>query len=263
VQDALLAMVLTGTALFGALNELHVDLPEGGSDENARSLDGLGIVLVCCQTLPLIRRRRAPVWVLGVVSIAMLAFFALGYLPSIASIGFLVALYSQAAYREPPWSILGCVWGAGVIIALQLVGSEPVEPDMLIGGTLIAVAAWSMGDGTRMRREQVVILEDRAMRLEREREAATAKAVVEERRVIARELHDVVAHNVSVIVAQSGAAQRIGRSHPEDAFASLGSIEARRDAPADGAAPNGRRRWGNARTSARAGRAPRARRPCP
>jgi signal transduction histidine kinase len=225
VHDVLLATILTATALFGALTDFHVDLPEGGSDEDARAIDGLGIVLVCSQTLPLVWRRRAPVTVLWVVSLAMFAFFALGYLPSIASIGFLVALYSEAAYREPPVSILGCVWGTAVLVALQLVGPEPFEPDTFVAGTLVVVAAWSMGDTTRIRRGQVVRLEDRAIRLEREGEAAAAKAVAAERRVIARELHDVVAHNVSVIVAQSGAAQRIGLTHPADALASLGAIE--------------------------------------
>jgi signal transduction histidine kinase len=90
---------------------------------------------------------------------------------------------------------------------------------------LFVGAAWFLGDGLRIRRGQVVMLEDRASRLEREREERAERAVVEERRVIARELHDVVAHNVSVIVAQAGAAQRISAAQPREALAALGSIE--------------------------------------
>jgi signal transduction histidine kinase len=77
----------------------------------------------------------------------------------------------------------------------------------------------------RLQRSHVVQLEDRTTRLEKERDALARKAVAQERRVIARELHDVVAHNVSVIVAQAGAAQRIFDAHPEEARTTLGAIE--------------------------------------
>jgi signal transduction histidine kinase len=100
-----------------------------------------------------------------------------------------------------------------------------VEPDTIIAEALIIGAAWSLGDGLRLRRGEVVQLEDRASRLEREREEWARQAVAQERRVIARELHDVVAHNVSVIVAQSAAAQRVAHDHPAEAVATLGAIE--------------------------------------
>jgi signal transduction histidine kinase len=105
------------------------------------------------------------------------------------------------------------------------IGKEPVEADTIIAEGLLVAAAWSLGDGLRLRRGQFVRLEDRASRLELEREELARLAVAQERRVIARELHDVVAHNVSVIVAQSGAAQRIFDDHPEDARTTLGAIE--------------------------------------
>jgi signal transduction histidine kinase len=110
------------------------------------------------------------------------------------------------------------------MLILEL-GPEPVEPDTIIAEALIIGAAWSLGDGLRLRRSRVVQLEDRASRLEREREEWARQAVAEERRVIARELHDVVAHNVSVIVAQSAAAQRIVDEHPTEAATTLGTIE--------------------------------------
>jgi signal transduction histidine kinase len=102
---------------------------------------------------------------------------------------------------------------------------EPVEPDAILAECLIVGGAWFLGDGLRIRRGQVLMLEDRASRLEQEREERTERAVAEERRVIARELHDVVAHNVSVIVAQAGAAQQISASQPKEALTALGSIE--------------------------------------
>ncbi len=225
VQDASLAAILTATSLIGVVNELHVDLPEGGNDVASRSLDLLGIGLVVCQTVPLVWRRRTPLLVLSGISAALFLFMSLGYLPSFASIGFLVALYSAAAYCERPASIVAGVGSGVVVLLILLVGKEPVELDTVIFECLIVGAAWSLGDGLRMRRGQVLRLRDRAAQLEHDREVLAERAVAQERRVIARELHDVVAHNVSVIVAQSGAAQRIHGSHPEEALHALEAIE--------------------------------------
>lgn len=89
---------------------------------------------------------------------------------------------------------------------------------------MVIGAVWFIGDGLRIKRSQVILPEDRATRLEREREEAQ-KAVAEERRVIARELCDMVAHDVSVIVAQSAAAQRVFDAHPEEGRFALSLIE--------------------------------------
>jgi len=149
----------------------------------------------------------------------------LGYFRSFAAFGFLIALYTVAANRDRRTSIpAGIVAGAVVLLILSL-GPEPLEPEALIATCLIVGAAWFIGDAYRIRRSEFVQLEDRATRLEREREELTRQAVVAERRVIARELHDVVAHNVSVIVAQAGAADRISATRPSEALATLGVIE--------------------------------------
>jgi signal transduction histidine kinase len=225
VQDGLVAAAVTGTSLVGVMVQLHVDLPEGGGDVTQRSLDAFGIVLVLLQTVPLAWRRRAPVLLLCVTSAAMFLYFELGYLPSFASLGFLVALYTVAAYRDRRTSVLACIGAIVVVLLILAIGREPVDPDAVIGELLIVGGAWSLGDGVRSRRGQVMRLEDRASRLEREREERAAQAVAQERRVIARELHDVVAHHVSVIVAQAGAARRIFGSHPELAPPALDAID--------------------------------------
>ena len=225
VQDGLIAAAVTGTSLVGVMVQLHVDLPEGGGDVSRRSLDAFGIVLVLLQTVPLAWRRRAPVLVLCVTSAAMFLYFELGYLPSFASLGFLVALYTVAAYRARRTSIIACIGSIVVVLLILALGREPVDPDAVIGELLIVGGAWSLGDGARSRRGQVMRLEDRASRLEREREERAAQAVAQERRVIARELHDVVAHHVSVIVAQAGAARRIFGTHPEEAPPALDAID--------------------------------------
>ena len=224
VQDALIAGVLTATSVVGVMTHLSVDLPEG-TGEVVRGLNGLGIVLVLAQTAPLAWRRRAPILVLSIVTTALFFFSVLGYFRSFAAFGFLIALYTVAANRDRRTSIpAGIVAGAVVLLILSL-GPEPLEPEALIATCLIVGAAWFIGDAYRIRRSEFVQLEDRATRLEREREELTRQAVVAERRVIARELHDVVAHNVSVIVAQAGAADRISATQPSEALATLGVIE--------------------------------------
>jgi signal transduction histidine kinase len=224
-QDALIASLLTTAALVGLLVHLHVDLPEGGTDVANARLDTVGIVLALLQTVPLAWRRVAPVLVLAVCSSAMFLFFFLGYLPSFASFGFLLALYTVAAHRDRTISIPAALASAVVVLLLLIGSKEPIELDAFFAEGLVVGAVWFIGDGLRIKRTQVITLEDRATRLEHEREEAALKAVAEERRVIARELHDMVAHNVSVIVAQSAAAQRVMAVDPEEGRFALRSIE--------------------------------------
>ena len=226
MQDALIASLLTAASLAGLFVHLHVDLPEGALDVRNRQLDALGLVLALLQTVPLVWRRVAPVAVLAVCSSAMFLFFFLGYLPSFASFGFLLALYTVAAHRDRRTSIPAALASAAVVLMLLGISKEPIDIDTIFSEGLVVGAVWFIGDGLRVKRSQVVSLESRAARFEREREEAAQKAVAGERRVIARELHDVVAHEVSVIVAQSAAAQRVFDDHPEEGRGALRSIEA-------------------------------------
>jgi len=83
---------------------------------------------------------------------------------------------------------------------------------------------WVLGRLTRIRRAYYVQLEDRAARLERERDAQAKIAVAAERARIARELHDVVAHNVSVMIVQADGASFVMDSSPEQAKQALATI---------------------------------------
>jgi len=84
----LIASGLTATSVIGVVNDLSVDLPEGGNVV-ADPLDGLGIVLVLVQTAPTAWRRRTPVIVLSIVTAALFLYSALGYVRSFAAFGFL------------------------------------------------------------------------------------------------------------------------------------------------------------------------------
>src|SRR5262249_20479474 len=88
------------------------------------------------------------------------------------------------------------------------------------------VAAWILGDNLRTRRAYLRALEERAAQLEREREAKARRAAAEEQTRIAREVHDIVAHNLSVIVVQSTAADAVFDSQPDEAHRAVRTIEA-------------------------------------
>ncbi|MEW1615407.1 MULTISPECIES: sensor histidine kinase [unclassified Streptomyces] len=90
--------------------------------------------------------------------------------------------------------------------------------------TVPFVLAWVMGDSLRTRRAYFNQLEERAARLEREREAQSKVAVAAERARIARELHDVVAHNVSVMVVQADGAAYVMEAAPDQARQALETI---------------------------------------
>ena len=225
VQDALIAGVLTATSVVGVMNHLSVEIPEGAEEDVIRVLDGLGIVLVLAQTAPLAWRRRSPVLVLSIITAALFLFSILGYFRSFAAFGFLIALYTVAAHRDRGISIPAGISAGAVVLSILILGPEPVEAEAVIATCLIVGSAWFIGDGYRTRRGEFVQLEDHATQLERERKELARQAMAAERRVIARELHDVVAHNVSVIVAQAGAAQRISATNPDEALATLGGIE--------------------------------------
>jgi signal transduction histidine kinase len=225
VQDSLIAAVLTAISLIGVTAHLEVDLPESNEDVALRALDSIGVALVLLQTVPLVWRRVAPVVVLCVTTCALFLFSGLGYFHSFASFGFAVALYTVAAHRDRRTSIPAGIASALVLLMIVFMGREPLELDEILVEFLIVGSVWFLGDAHRVQRSQMLLLEDRATRLEREREEFAQRAVAQERRVIARELHDVVAHNVSVIVAQSGAAQRIVDPGSEEAVTTLSSIE--------------------------------------
>jgi signal transduction histidine kinase len=152
-----------------------------------------------------------------------------------------LALYSVAAFG-PRWArVSGLFWiVAAPALVLTRVVTDPESittlPDGMGAAVWLSVAgsvyaaplavAWIWGDATRSRQRWYQQLADRADRLERERQALDRAAVAEERARIARELHDVVAHHVSVIVVQADGARYALATEPELAREALDTISA-------------------------------------
>ena len=168
-------------------------------------------------TLPLVWRRRAPLVVLVVV-LASLATCDAAYRVADNAVapfaGVLFAAYASGAYtsRRDGWIAAGIIGLTAVLVAVAI-GEDVAGDTVFIGGILLAV--WGAATVVRSRQELAGALAARTVELEHEREENARLAVAEERARIARELHDVVAHNVSIMVVQAGAERRaIGAERP-------------------------------------------------
>ena len=129
--------------------------------------------------------------------------------------------------RDRVWRIVGSVViGVSVIaVAGVLSPSEDLPAAAVVGIAALHITAAIAGEIVYERRKRVRELEHRAVRAEAERELLARQAVLDERARIARDLHDVVAHGMSVMVVQAGAAERLVRSNPDDAAEALGHIQ--------------------------------------
>jgi signal transduction histidine kinase len=178
-----------------------------------------GVILIA---LPLLVRRRWPLPVFGLVVAGVV--IAWPGAPYTGLIAIMLAAYSVGAYERyslPSLVFLAAVAGA---IAAAFRAELPSIPDHTVP-FLVIIPLWLVGYALRTRQLRADALADRATRLESEQTLATRAALAEERSRIARELHDVVAHNVSVMVVQAGAALEVLPSSPDRARQALLAIE--------------------------------------
>ncbi|WP_405854714.1 sensor histidine kinase [Streptomyces sp. NBC_00090] len=176
-------------------------------------------------------RRRAPEKMLLLAVALGVAQLAFDLKPFMADFAMLVIIFTVAAHDGPRWaSRLALIGGLGASTLSQLrwpmeeTDSGAAQVFFTVIMTVPFALAWVLGDSLRTRRAYFAQLEERASRLEREREAQAKVAVAAERARIARELHDVVAHNVSVMVVQADGAAYVMDSSPETAKQALETI---------------------------------------
>ncbi|MFC1418278.1 sensor histidine kinase [Streptacidiphilus cavernicola] len=189
------------------------------------------VALVLC-TAVTFRRRWPDAAVLAGILVGLIQ-LALRWNPNSADIALLVLAYTGAAFAD--------VWTSRLTLLAAFAGgpltwfrfSGPDESShtstwtRIFFGLLLStplVLCWVLGRFTRIRRAYYVELEDRAARLERERDAQSQIAVAAERARIARELHDVVAHNVSVMIVQADGASYVMDGSPDQAKQALATI---------------------------------------
>jgi signal transduction histidine kinase len=203
--------------------------PESDEGHSARDPDALGFVLAALASLPLVARRRTPLLVFVFVALASSVLFNLGY-PEGPPLGPTVALYFVALSRTEGWPrtapIIGLVAGLFAVHITALgIGRDRFPGGELLLGTILWSGVWIAGDRTRLRRERMAALEERARRAEREAERERQLAAAEERTRIARDLHDSAGHAINVILVQAGAARLLQERDPERAREALHTIE--------------------------------------
>ena len=183
----------------------------------------LGAVL----TAAMAWRSTAPLAVLATVGAVAVA-FALADTPpeNLASTTILVAILSFAIGAHLPRrrAQAGLVGVGALVVVVTALG-----PDQSIGDVVFPVVlfsgCWALGRFGRSRAHLTAELRARTEQLERERTERERDAVARERVRIARELHDVVAHSVSVMVVQAGAARSVLDRDPDASVRALGAVE--------------------------------------
>ncbi|SOC47977.1 Signal transduction histidine kinase [Blastococcus aggregatus] len=218
--------VAVDMAFAGAVWFFAVLLPVDSYWESRNIAFLVGTLMV----LPLAWRRRAPI-------AAGAAVVAVGLLELLVSPDFLAAnvavlmtVYALAAYA-PRWAAQAGL-GAGLVGALLAAMrywnydvTTSVAPVALAIGVSV-VASWALGNLRRARLEQLAALQERAQLLELERDQEMRLAATTERARIARELHDVVAHSLSVVIAQADGGRYAGKADPAAATDALEAIAA-------------------------------------
>jgi signal transduction histidine kinase len=226
--DAALTVLVTVLMVGGSVGESHPTVHVTASEIHfiKTHQPGAAYALVVIAGLALLFRRRWPLAVLTVTVVMVGAYAAAGYVPGAALCAVYVALFTVATLEPRQVAI-----GAGVIsIAVLFIATGAGGPFGWVGGTnsvmlAFSVASVALGLAVAGRRQVFAAMVERAERAEREREDEARRRVDAERLRIARELHDVVAHSMSMINVQAGVAAHVISTQPEEAVEALNAIK--------------------------------------
>jgi signal transduction histidine kinase len=216
LADKALAAVITAVVLFTAWHE-------------GMRLDLVSVPLLLLQTVPIAWRRRDPMRTLMITGSAITLYYLSENSDAGGYLGVFVAFYTVAAHEPRRRALLAATVSAACMFVslISYVVFHPGAPwPEIFGQSYVAFGvAWLLGDNMRVRRAYKREIEDRASEADKEKLEQASIAVIEERGRIARELHDVVAHHVSVMVVQAAAARRVADKDPAAARGALEAVE--------------------------------------
>jgi signal transduction histidine kinase len=223
--DAAVAAVILLSNLVGMTTRSYA-----GMTFRAPDLVSLVLNVTCAAPLAVRRQYPVPVAFVSISSYMALAFF--DYSSFGGSLAMPVAVYTLGTSAATGPGITIALASAAASVAYleanrERLAAAGVEPNIWYFGSqfVITIGLWIIGRTVRARRLYLSDLEDRADRLERTASAELRAALAEERTRMARELHDVVAHHVSVMTVQAAAARRmIGRS-PDRSVEAMRAVE--------------------------------------
>jgi signal transduction histidine kinase len=178
--------------------------------------------------VPLIWRRTHPELVLFAVSSVAVLQWLNGTELMAGNVGLLVALYAISVYGEVRYSRIALgIGGLGVLMATARYYSNSdwrQQVTMMVALGALVFGVWAVGERRRTRGLYVAQLEERAAQLERDRDRESKLAVSNERTRIAREIHDVVAHGLSIMIVQADGGLYAADASPEQAKKALATI---------------------------------------
>lgn len=194
----------------------------------------VGTIAAFGQAVPLFWRRHHPDAVFAVVAVASALQALTVETPLVSQLAFPVAVYSVARFSSLVRGLVAMGVGLCAAVVSAVVWIRGFDGEVTGGNVLayaittgtIVVTAWALGALARTRRAYVDALVERGERLEREAAQQVALAASDERARIAREMHDVVAHGLSMIVVQADGARYAARRDPEVATTALEAIAA-------------------------------------
>lgn len=219
VMDGLVAVVL----FVAALPQLLSAHPLGTGFARP---DLINLAIVAVIMLALAFRQRYPFAVLIITVGGNVVLSTSHYGPTVAEVlAFVITVFTVAAHRALAVSAVGGALALAAYIVMELATPGELSYVGVVTNTALITGVWWLGRSLRLRRAYLAELEYRAERLERARDSDARTARVEERSRIARELHDVVAHHVSVMTVQAGAARRIMDKDPGSAREAMVTIE--------------------------------------
>jgi signal transduction histidine kinase len=199
---------------------LVLNMESGSRPPDAGAFAGVFVVAAS-----LLGRRRWPVAVLVFTALISPVFYQAGYAGGSLQPALFVALYSAAAAGRVGSSsfVLACVVVTSVAYRVGFEGEGLASPGVLVDIGFM-VASWALGVAAYNRRRWAEEVQERLRRAEADRELEAQRRVTEERLRIARELHDVMAHTITVISVQAGVAADVFEDLPEAARAALETI---------------------------------------
>lgn len=214
----MLALAVTSTISIGD-NQVSLGL--------YRERDVWAYFLIAAQTLPLILRRSRPKLMTVIIGLAWGIDRWLEYLPGAAGFALILAFHAVGAYLPPKESARFGRRAVAAVLVWTSVGvffSAPVPFEAVFSMAFVVILPLIIGREVYQRRRRILELEERAEFAERDKAAEAQRAVAEERERIARELHDVVAHQMTVMTLQAEGARRLSAGTEPRVAEALGVI---------------------------------------
>ncbi len=198
----------------------------GLSDEaGAREPDLAAVALLLAMAAPLSVRRRWPTVVVAVVGVLALVSFSAGYPGGPPTIALLVALFSIAAAGHRWWTIAVTVFFAGGGLLFRALFEDDPPVSIVLDSALFVLVSL-LGDAVHTRRQLMIETQERLRLAASERDAEAQRRVTDERLRIARELHDIMAHTITTMSVQAGAALDALDHQPDQARTALTGMRA-------------------------------------